>query len=168
MSFYIESETDKTLPLPCEELLSLVTEAVLTQEGCPYEAEVNLLLTDNEGIREINAEQRGIDAPTDVLSFPMAVFDTPADFDSLEEQEDCFHPESGELLLGDIVISVEKVMEQASAYGHSLKREFSFLIAHSMLHLIGYDHERGEEAEIMEYKQNQILDGLGIGRFQDR
>lgn len=168
MSFYIESETDKMLPLPCEELLSLVAEAVLAQEGCPYEAEVNLLLTDNEGIWEINAEQRGIDAPTDVLSFPMAVFETPADFDSLEEQEDCFHPESGELLLGDIVISVERVMEQASTYGHSLKREFSFLIAHSMLHLIGYDHERGEEAEIMEYKQNQILDGLGIGRFQDR
>ena len=108
-------------------------------EECPYEAEVSVLLTD-------------------VLSFPMCDYDTPGDFDWLEEHgDDCFHPESGELLLGDIVISVEKVREQAEAYGHSEKRELAFLVAHSMLHLFGYDHMEDEERKIMEAKQEEIL-----------
>ena len=77
---------------------------------------------------------------------------------------DCFHPETGELLLGDIVISAEKVLEQAAEYGHSVKREYAFLIAHSMLHLSGYDHMEPEEAAVMEQKQREILETLGITR----
>jgi probable rRNA maturation factor len=96
----------------------------------------------------------------------MCDYDTPGDFDWLEEHgDDCFHPESGELLLGDIVISVEKVREQAEAYGHSEKRELAFLVAHSMLHLFGYDHMTPEESARMEAKQEAILQSLGITRF---
>ena len=81
--------------------------------------------------------------------------------------EDYFDPDTGELLLGDIVISVEKVMEQAEKYGHSVKRELAFLVAHSMLHLFGYDHMEPDEAEVMEDKQNQILLNIGITRMED-
>ena len=80
------------------------------------------------------------------------------------EEADCFNPESGELVLGDIIISLEKVVEQAEKYGHSQKREYAFLIAHSMLHLMGYDHESPEEAKIMEARQAAILEGLQILR----
>ena len=81
-----------------------------------------------------------------------------------EEEADCFEPESGELLLGDIIISAPKVIEQAEKYGHSIRREFAFLIAHSMLHLCGYDHMEENEARIMEQKQEQVLEKLGITR----
>ncbi|MDE6203177.1 MAG: rRNA maturation RNase YbeY, partial [Lachnospiraceae bacterium] len=102
--------------------------------------------------------------PTDVLSFPMINYEAAADFGAAEEDMDCFDPVSGELLLGDIIISAEKVREQADKYGHSLKREFAFLVAHSMLHLCGYDHMTREEAQVMEEKQEQALNGLGITR----
>ena len=115
----------------------------------------------------MNREFRQIDRPTDVLSFPMIEYEEAGKFDFLEEvscPEDCFHPETGELLLGDIVISAEKVLEQAQEYGHSVKREYAFLIAHSMLHLMGYDHMEPGEAAEMEQKQKEILEGLGIVR----
>jgi len=124
-----------------------------------------VLLTDNEGIHEFNREHRGIDRETDVLSFPNVDFETEGDFDIDEEREaDYFDPDSGELILGDIIISVDKVMEQAENYGHSTKREFAFLVAHSMLHLCGYDHMEEEEAKVMEAKQEEILTALGITR----
>ena len=95
----------------------------------------------------------------------MLSFDAPADFSAAEEAElDCFNPETGELVLGDIIISVEKVMEQAEKYGHSREREYAFLIAHSMLHLMGYDHEAPEEARVMEERQAAILESLQIFR----
>ena len=131
---------------------------------CPYEAEVNLLLTMNEQIHEMNLEFRGIDRPTDVLSFPMNEYEVPGVFDGLEEQEDAFHPETGELMLGDIVISKEKVLAQAEEYGHSVEREYAFLIAHSVLHLIGYDHIEEEERMVMETKQREIMKRLDILR----
>ena len=113
----------------------------------------------------MNREHRGIDRPTDVLSFPNVDYETPADFSGIEDSiEDYFDPESGELCLGDIVISVDKVLEQAKEYGHSPKREYAFLIAHSMLHLLGYDHMEPEEAAVMEHKQEEILNRLGITR----
>ena len=87
-----------------------------------------------------------------------------ADFDKLEEQEDCFHPETGELLLGDIMISVEKVDSQAKEYGHSKERELGFLVAHSMLHLFGYDHIKEEERKCMEEHQEAILQSIGLCR----
>lgn len=133
-------------------------------EGCPYETEVNLLLTTDEEIHAMNREFRQIDAPTDVLSFPMLEYEAPGDFSGFEDQEASFHPESGELLLGDIVISKDKVLKQAEEYGHSPKREFAFLIAHSMLHLFGYDHMEEGERLVMEQKQRDILEHVGILR----
>lgn len=165
MTSYVENETQISFDFAVQELLDAVMEAVLEQEGCPYEAQVNLLVTDNEGIREYNRQYRDIDRATDVLSFPMLSFEASADFSIAEEQAaDCFEPESGELLLGDIIISAEKVKEQAEQFGHSEKREFAFLIAHSMLHLCGYDHMEQEEAKIMEARQEKALAGLGITR----
>lgn len=165
MTSYVENETNAEFLFDIEQLLLTLMNEVLEREGCPYEAQVNLLLTDNEGIRQYNNEYRQIDSPTDVLSFPMLEFEREGDFSAAEEAEaDCFEPESGELLLGDIVISVEKVKEQAIQFGHSEKREFAFLVTHSLLHLCGYDHMEPDEAEVMEKKQNEILDFLGITR----
>ena len=124
-----------------------------------------MTLTDNEGIHAINKEYRQIDRPTDVLSFPMLSYETPGDFSFLsDENEDDFNPDTGEVMLGDIIISVDKVKEQAIEYGHSEKREFAFLITHSMLHLFGYDHIDPKDAAIMEPKQKQILEEMHIVR----
>ena len=132
---------------------------------CPYESQVSLLITDNEEIHKMNLQHRQIDAPTDVLSFPMVTYETPGDFSILEEDgADCFEPDSGELMLGDIVISADKVLEQSAEYGHSVKREYAFLIAHSMLHLMGYDHMTEEDAAEMERLQEEILKQLNILR----
>ncbi|MBQ0058951.1 MAG: rRNA maturation RNase YbeY, partial [Lachnospiraceae bacterium] len=114
---------------------------------------------------DLNREMRGIDKVTDVLSFPMTEYATPADFDSLDQDDiDAFDPENGCLVLGDIVIAATKVQEQAEAYGHSNRREWAFLIAHSMLHLMGYDHMNDEERLVMEEKQERILQNLKIRR----
>ena len=164
MTIYLEEETENRLPVDCRKTAEQVVEETLDYEGFPYEAEVEILLTDNESIREMNREQRGIDRPTDVLSFPMIDYEKAGEFDFLEERPDCFHPETGEALLGDIVISKEKVLSQAEEYGHSPLREYAFLIAHSMLHLLGYDHMEEQERVIMEKKQNEILERLGISR----
>lgn len=165
MLVFIENETNRSLPFPVEETVQMVCEAVLEEEGCPYEAQVNLVLTDNGGIRELNRECRGIDRETDVLSFPNVDFDEEGVFDIDEDSEaDYFDPETGELLLGDIMISLDKVYEQADEYGHSVRREFAFLVAHSMLHLCGYDHMEDADRERMEQKQEKILTGLGITR----
>lgn len=165
MTFYIENETDETLPFPVEETVKSVCEAALKEEGCPYETQVNVVLTNNEGIREVNREARGIDSPTDVLSFPNVDFESSGLFEIDEDCEaDYFDPDTGELILGDIMISIDKVKEQAENYGHGLRREFAFLVAHSMLHLCGYDHMEESEAKVMEAKQERILEGLGITR----
>ena len=165
MTIEIEYETEKELQVPVREIIEAVVNESLDYEGCPYEAEVSVILTDNPSIQEINRQQRGIDAPTDVLSFPMIEYETPSDFSHVEEAaEDYFNPETGELLLGDIVISVDKVKEQAEKYGHSQTRELAFLTAHSMLHLCGYDHMEDEERLAMEDKQREILDRLGYRR----
>lgn len=165
MTFNIEVETEKELDIDYKKIIDDVINGVLDFEKCPYEVEVNLILTDNEEIHKINKEYRDIDRPTDVLSFPMIDYETPADFSKVEEsEEDYFNPETGELILGDIIVSVEKVLEQAESYNHSVTREFAFLIAHSMLHLCGYDHMEAEEAKVMENKQNEILSRLNMNR----
>ena len=165
MTSYVENETEVNFYFDIKKILDQVMTQILDQEKCPYEAQVNLLVTDNEGIREYNRKYREIDAATDVLSFPMLSYETEADFSAAEAQEaDCFDPETGELMLGDIIISADKVKEQAQKFGHSEQREFAFLTAHSMLHLCGYDHMVKEEAEIMERKQEEVLDKLGITR----
>ena len=165
MTVTIEYEAEKKLDLPYEEIIENVVNESLDYEKCPYEAEVNVILTDNEAIQSINQEYRQIDAPTDVLSFPLVDYETPADFDHVEDAvEDYFNPETGELMLGDIVISVDKVEEQAEKYGHSQARELAFLVAHSMLHLCGYDHMEDGERLVMETRQKEILERWGYTR----
>ncbi len=165
MTVTIERESDIPLPFSEQEVAEAVILETLDYEDCPYEVQVNIILTTNEEIRQINLEQRGVDAPTDVLSFPMIEYAYPSDFTVLEgDSMDNFDPDSGELILGDIVISVDKVMEQAEKYNHEVKREYAFLIAHSMLHLFGYDHMDEVERENMEIRQDEILNRLGITR----
>lgn len=128
-----------------EETINIVIEKVLEYEDVEPR-NVSVLITDNEEIHELNLQYREKDAPTDVLSFPL--FDENG---TLDEEE-----------LGDIVISLERAKAQAEEYNHSLKREVAFLTAHSMLHLLGYDHENGEQE--MYIKQDEILNELGITR----
>lgn len=169
MTINIACETDIGLAWDYEDILIQVVKEAAACEQCPYEAEINIVLTDNDDIRLLNQEHRGIDAPTDVLSFPMIDYIAPADFKALdrliaESPQDYLNPDSGELMLGDIVLSVDKVKEQAALYGHTQQRELAFLTAHSMLHLFGYDHMEPAEAAIMEKKQEAILERLGIRR----
>lgn len=165
MSLYMEDESGIQFPFDERETAELVISAALEYVQCPYEAEINLLLTTDKAIREMNREHRGIDRATDVLSFPMLEFDSPGDFSDIDEETgDMFDPESGELVLGDIVISKERAAAQAEEYGHSVKREYAFLIAHSMLHLSGYDHMEEEERTVMEEKQREIMKIVEIPR----
>ena len=165
MTSYVENETEIELPFDMKDILDKIMDAVMEMEKCPYETSVNLLLTDNEGIRYYNREYRDIDKETDVLSFPNIAFEKEGDFSHVEDaQADCFDPDSGELLLGDIILSVDRIQEQSKEYEHSLLREFAFLTAHSMFHLCGYDHMVPEEATVMENKQEEILKKLGITR----
>ncbi len=165
MSFFLEEEVEVDFDFDYRQIAEKVINYCIEREKFPYEAEINLTLTDNEGIHIINKEYRDIDRATDVLSFPMLSYETPGDFSFLmDENDDDFNPDTGEAILGDIIISVDKVREQAEEYGHSELREFAFLITHSMLHLFGYDHMEPEEAKVMEDKQRQILDELSITR----
>ncbi len=167
MTVLFERDGEEEIGFDYESLLIKVVEEALWQEQCPYECEVNVRLTENEGIRRLNQEFRDLDVPTDVLSFPMVEYEVPADFsqlDSPEAQVMYFNLDTKELLLGDIVISLERAREQSEEYGHSLERELAFLTAHSMLHLMGYDHMEDGEREVMEDKQERILQNLGITR----
>jgi len=139
-----------TEPIPklYETLMKRVIRKTVSNEYPNHKFEVNVTICDDAEIKEINREHRGIDKPTDVLSFPFLDFETP---DTLT-------------LLGDIIISRDTAYRQAEEYGHSAKREFCFLAAHSALHLLGYDHEDESEREEMEAKQREILDELGIKR----
>lgn len=164
MTVTIEEEQNPEFDFEYQSLAKEVIEAAIEWEKFPYEAEVNLLLVSLEEIHDINREHRQIDRPTDVLSFPMIPYENPGDFSKIEQDEDNFNPDTGEALLGDIVLCVDKVKEQAKSYGHSEKREFAFLILHSMLHLFGYDHMEPEEAALMEERQRIILHALDINR----
>lgn len=153
MKLLFENETELNIS---PELLKLFEEAVLASlkyEGFSDNVEVGLTLTNNEEIRSLNSKYRGIDRPTDVLSFPMIDFGNESpDF-------------SGRTVpLGDIVISVERAKEQAADYGHSLERELGFLTVHSMLHLMGYDHMTEQDEKEMFFKQREILDKMGLKR----
>ena len=168
MTILVENEAKRVLDFDYEEVIKNVVKRVVDTENCPYEVEVNVLLTNNEEIHEVNRDFRNIDRPTDVLSFPMVDYDFPADFSLVNESpEGYLNPETDELLLGDIMVSVDKVYSQAEEYGHGIKREFAFLISHSMLHLLGYDHIEDEERAVMEAKQEAILETLGITRNEE-
>lgn len=165
MALFYEEEVKFDVDFNAEEIALKVIEQVADMEQVPYEFDIYVTMVDNDTIHEINKEQRGIDSATDVLSFPNLDFETPGDFNLIEENEsNYFDLETGMLVMGDIVISVDKIKEQAGEYGHSMKREFAFLVAHSMLHLCGYDHMELEEAAIMEEKQKLALDTIGITR----
>ncbi len=166
MTFYVENEVDADFGFDIEELANSVADTVLRMEGCAADLEIGLTITDSRGIHELNREFRGIDAPTDVLSFPNVSYETAGDFSVLlgEQLVDLLNPDTGKIMFGDIVINEDRVRSQAEEYGHSIKREFAFLVAHSMLHLCGYDHMEEEEAKVMEKKQEDVLGELGITR----
>lgn len=165
MTVNIENEYMDEITMDYLHIIHEIVDASIEYVHCPYEASVNVLLTDNEQIRIINSEQRQIDRPTDVLSFPMIEFEEPEAFGIVEEHPaDYFDADTGELNLGDIVISMDKVYEQSREYGHTPERELAFLTAHSMLHLSGYDHVEEEERVIMEQKQEEILQSKGYYR----
>ena len=161
---FLNQQDKYPLSAALRKLMEKAARTSLDYMGFRTDVEISVMLTDNEGIRSLNAMHRNIDRATDVLSFPMLDFDTPGDFSFLEEEEDAFHPDTGELILGDIMIAVGRMREQAETYGHGEVREYAFLIAHSMLHLMGYDHMEPNEAAVMEKKQEEILEELGILR----
>ncbi len=152
--FFSDEQEKLTPPEDIEALIERCTRAALEEEEINEDAQVSVTLVDNDTIREMNNEHRGIDRATDVLSFPLG------DDDSFDTD-----PETGAILLGDIVISLEKAEEQAREYGHSFYREVAFLITHSLFHLLGYDHVNGEDEEkLMFGKQEKVLEKLGITR----
>lgn len=160
-----EKEASLSADFDLIEVANEVTEVVLNEEGCEYECEIEILLTDEDTVRQINNEYRNIDKTTDVLSFPNVDWSEPSKFDSDEFLDEYLvNPDTGMIMLGQIVLNNSKIVSQALEYGHSIKREYAFLIAHSMLHLLGYDHMTKEEAMIMEKKQNDYLSMINITR----
>ncbi len=148
IKIYFETLTDEQIPKLYETLMKRVIRTAVSEQFPDHRFEVNVTICDDATIKEINKEHRGIDRATDVLSFPFFDFENPEVL----------------TLLGDIIISRDTAYRQAEEYGHSAKREFCFLAAHSALHLLGYDHETDDEREEMEAKQREILDKLGIKR----
>lgn len=155
LKVYISDNQKKVkIPSGLRLLIRRCCNAALASENFEGSAEINVTFVDNEQIRELNLNYRKKDSATDVLSFPLS-----------ENGKFDLNPDSGAYVLGDIVISLERAEEQAEKYGHSLKREVSFLTVHSMLHLLGYDHEAGGlEAMKMHDKEEQILGALGLNR----
>ena len=155
MKIYFQNEQDKaTVTYKLKMLIRRAIEETLDYEQYQNPTEVSVTFVDNAGIREMNKKFRGIDRATDVLSFPL--------FDFEGESEE---PPVDELMgmLGDIVLSLEQAKAQAEEYGHSFAREIAFLCVHSMLHLLGYDHETGEEDEAdMRRRQSEIMDLMGL------
>lgn len=165
MTIHLDYEATKQLDFDYNKIIDKVVLGCLDYEDCPYETEISILLTDDNEIKEINKQFRGIDSHTDVLSFPAIEYEIAGDFSGLEETiGDCFNPETGELILGDIVISIDRAITQAEEYGHSITREVAFLTAHSMFHLMGYDHMTDEDRKVMEEKQEKVLNTLEICR----
>lgn len=156
---FFEDTQDK-LPVGDElqKLVERVAEGVLEFEKFEKKAEISVLFVDDEQIKEINNDFRKIDASTDVLSFPMLRFDGTRVIDSIGDSY------LGTVVLGDIVISLERAKAQAEEYGHSFEREVGFLTCHSMFHLLGYDHETEEEREQMHKREEEVLTKIGLTR----
>lgn len=161
----LESEVEA---FPYEALLRTAIHTALEAEGMTYPCEISVLITDDAGIHQINLEQRGVDRPTDVLSFPMFTFVPGVPLDGTGENEDRMElDETGLLPLGDMVISYQRAVEQAAEYGHSVDRELAYLCVHSVLHLLGYDHMDGDEGPMkrqMRAREKAIMDKLGLRR----
>lgn len=161
MSVLIDNRQDAVkVDEALETLVTQVVEKALKYEECEDEFEVSISFVNNEEMRGLNLEYRGIDNTTDVLSFPMMEF---YDEGSEESEADEEYIEE-ELVLGDIVISMEKALTQAEEYGHSFERELAFLLVHGVLHLLGYDHNNEEEEKVMFEKQENILKEMKLDR----
>lgn len=161
MDHEIIFDAEIEVPAGVQERIQSVITAALAAEEVDLPCEINVLLTDDEGIHQINLDMREIDRATDVLSFPM--FDLEAG--TPPEGEDYLDPATGLCPLGDMVISLERAGEQAKEFGHSLERELCYLTVHSVLHLLGYDHmDEGEMKAQMRAREESILGGLGITR----
>lgn len=158
----LESEVD--LPDQAPPLIHRVIQATLAQEGVGLPCEISVLLTDDQGIQEINQEMRDLDQATDVLSFPMfsLVPGQPPGQPPGQAQEDLLDPETGLLPLGDMVLSLERVQAQGEEFGHGFFQELAYLTIHSVLHLLGYDHlDQGPEKQQMRSREKEILASLG-------
>jgi len=155
VTILIDNRTEEAFSLELSQTIEKIIIDSLAYEGFEMPCEVSVSIVDNEEIHQINRQFRDIDRATDVLSFPLLTFEE-GEIPDLNEKE--------EVLLGDIIISLERAREQAEEYGHSLKREIAFLTAHSMLHLLGYDHMEEEEEKEMFAKQREILNKAGIPR----
>ena len=162
----IEENTEFKTDFDKQKVAEEVIGHILKKEGCPMEFEVDILITDSEEVREYNKEYRDIDKTTDVLSFPNIDWEAPADFDGIDEEEleMSINPETELTILGEICLNKDRIISQAEDYGHSVKREYAFLIAHSILHLLGYDHVEEGEAKVMEEQQDMYLSDIGITR----
>ena len=151
---YFTNNTEVRVPRKVRSLIKRAVVSSLDYEGFYNNAEVSVTFTDNEGIRALNSQYRGIDKETDVLSFPLTDFEGGAEPPADEQT----------VSLGDVVISLEKAREQAQTFGHSFEREVAFLCVHSMLHLLGYDHVNSEQEDAqMREKQREILEKMGLG-----
>ena len=160
LELYIENEQEKIdFDEKLQNLVSDVIGMTLDCEGFDKPCYVSVTVTDNASIHEINLEHRGIDRPTDVLSFPVLEFDSEGK--AIEDSGDYYE---GRLVLGDIVLSAERAEEQRIEYGHSYEREVGFLVCHSVLHLLGYDHENDDDRAIMREKEESTLEKLGLTR----
>ena len=155
MTLVTDNRTDFEISGEIMEAVEKACLETLKYEEFDEDCEISLSFVTNEEIHQINRQFRNVDAPTDVLSFPQLTF---------EEGEEADVNENGEIVLGDIIISVERAKEQAEEYGHGLKREIAFLTVHSMLHLLGYDHMEKDEEEDMFRRQKEILEIAGIPR----
>ncbi|NMA83300.1 MAG: rRNA maturation RNase YbeY [Epulopiscium sp.] len=165
MTIWIENSTTTKISKEIEKMIEHITETTLEEEEYPVSVEVSITFVSDEEIRDLNKEHRGIDQVTDVLSFPMIDFtEGYCSFDEIENLDDYVNPDTEELILGDIIISLDKAQEQSIAYGHSFEREIGFLVTHSLLHLIGYDHLEHKEEKVMEEKQEIILQKVGLPR----
>ena len=160
MTHEILFSADADLPAGMEEQIETAILAVLDAEGVDVPCEIDVLVTDDEGIRQVNRGMRGVDAATDVLSFPMFEL-TPGDKPGREDAD----PESGLVPLGDMCISLERARAQGEEFGHGLKRELCYLAVHSVLHLLGYDHlDEGPMKAQMRAREEGIMERLGLQR----
>ena len=163
MSVLFTDECEEDLGFPLEETAESTVNAALLTEGFSIPAEVSVTLTTAEEVHELNRQYRDVDSTTDVLSFPLLEL-TPGEDCGRHDFSEDMDPATGKVPLGDIVLNISRVKSQAEEYGHSVKREYSLLICHSMLHLLGYDHMEEGEREVMEEEQRKIMEALGISR----
>ena len=155
----VSEEREKIAPRWFKRIIKTAMRAALRAEKVNIDCEINVLITDDNGIHRINREFRNVDRPTDVLSFPMQVL-IPGDFAPDMTQAD---PETGRLMLGDMAVSAQRVKAQAEEYGNTYQHELAYLTVHSCLHPLGYDHmDEGEDKRLMRSREKEIMQIIGL------